>query len=86
MNNAPYQLLITGANRGIGLEFVRQYAAAGYRVFACCREPHHAVALTSLAASSGERISLHRLDVSDFQQIEQLTAEPLAEVQSLLPR
>lgn len=75
MNNAPYQLLITGANRGIGLEFVRQYAAAGYRVFACCREPHHAVALTSLAASSGERISLHRLDVSDFQQIEQLTAD-----------
>ena len=75
MNNAPYQLLITGANRGIGLEFVRQYAAAGYRVFACCREPHHAVALTSLAASSGERISLHRLDVSDFRQIEQLAAD-----------
>ena len=52
MNNAPYQLLITGANRGIGLEFVRQYAAAGCRVFACCREPHNAAALASLAASS----------------------------------
>ena len=75
MNNAPYQLLITGANRGIGLEFVRQYAAAGFRVFACCREPHNAAALASLAASSEERISLHRLDVSDFGQIEQLASD-----------
>ena len=75
MNNAPYQLLITGANRGIGLEFVRQYSAAGFRVFACCREPHNAAALASLAASSEERISLHRLDVSDFGQIEQLASD-----------
>ena len=29
-------LLITGANRGLGLEFVRQYAPEGSRIYACC--------------------------------------------------
>jgi len=43
-------LLITGANRGIGLEFCNQYAAAGWRVLACCRDPHQADALNGLAA------------------------------------
>ena len=33
------RILITGANRGIGLEFVRQYAEAGDAVIACCRNP-----------------------------------------------
>ena len=32
-------ILITGANRGIGLEFVKQYAAEGADIIACCREP-----------------------------------------------
>ncbi|MDO8894072.1 MAG: SDR family NAD(P)-dependent oxidoreductase, partial [Nitrosomonas sp.] len=42
--------LITGTNRGIGLEFVRQYAKDGWRVFACCRNPATAEALNRLAA------------------------------------
>jgi NAD(P)-dependent dehydrogenase (short-subunit alcohol dehydrogenase family) len=32
-------ILITGANRGLGLEFCRQYGEQGWRVFACCRNP-----------------------------------------------
>lgn len=70
-------VLITGTNRGIGLEFVRQYAMNGWRVHACCRNPASADALNRLAAQYPDRISVHALDVVDHQQIEQL-AETLS--------
>ncbi|MEQ8664588.1 MAG: SDR family oxidoreductase [Rhodospirillales bacterium] len=41
-------ILITGANRGLGLEFARQYLADGWRVFATCRDPAHATDLSGL--------------------------------------
>src|SRR5262245_41118880 len=65
-------ILVTGANRGLGLEFVRQYGVDGWRVFACCRNPGEASALRSLASN---RISLHALDVREHAQIEKLAAE-----------
>jgi len=65
-------LLITGANRGIGLEFCNQYAAAGWRVLACCRDPHKADALNRLAARYPDLIKPHALDVTDHAQIDQL--------------
>jgi NAD(P)-dependent dehydrogenase (short-subunit alcohol dehydrogenase family) len=68
-------ILITGANRGLGLEFVRQCNAAAWRVFACCRNPIQADALKAIAADSNERVSLHRLDVADFAQIESLARD-----------
>ena len=37
------RILITGANRGIGLEMTRQAAAAGHQVTAACRKPDKAV-------------------------------------------
>nr|VFK15314.1 MAG: Short-chain dehydrogenase [Candidatus Kentron sp. LFY] len=43
-------ILITGANRGIGLEMTRQYARGGWAVLACCRSPHDAHDLRGLAA------------------------------------
>ena len=46
-------VLITGANRGIGLEFARQYLADGWQVYAACRDPSSASELRRLAA--GER-------------------------------
>lgn len=58
-------VLITGASRGIGLEFVRQYLADGWRILACCRNPASADKLTGLAASSGGKITVHALDVDD---------------------
>jgi NAD(P)-dependent dehydrogenase (short-subunit alcohol dehydrogenase family) len=58
-------VLITGANRGIGLELARQYAADGWRVHACCRAPDEADALAGIA---GE-VSLHRLDVEHMASI-----------------
>lgn len=69
MSNTSHQVLITGANRGIGLEFVRQYAADGWSVIACCREPQVASALQLLAITH-PNIRIVGLDVADFSQID----------------
>lgn len=66
-------IMITGANRGLGLEFARQYAKDDWRVFACCREPAQAEELQALASRFSE-ISVHDLDVSDHAQIDTLAA------------
>jgi len=64
--------LITGANRGIGLEFCRQYAADGWRVLACSRYPEKSDALNKLAAQHPEQIKIHALDVADHVEIDRL--------------
>lgn len=58
-------VVISGANRGIGLEFARQYAADGARVIAGVRDPDSARELQDVAQASGGRVSVHRLDVAD---------------------
>lgn len=63
-------VLITGANRGIGLEFVRQYAEDGWQVHACCRKPEAATELKKLSA--GNRVDIHPLDVTDQSSINRL--------------
>ena len=69
-----YQVLITGANRGIGLEFTKQYAEDGWKVLACCREPESADALKFLARAN-ENIQIFALDVSNFDQIDALALQ-----------
>ena len=58
-------VMITGSNRGLGLECARQYADEGWRVIATCRNPGNAVELASL---KGE-LEIHALDISDHGQI-----------------
>ena len=58
-------VLVTGANRGIGLEFVRQYAEAGDTVIAVARTPAKARDLAAIAERSGGRVSVHSADVGD---------------------
>ena len=65
-------ILMTGANRGIGLEFCKQYAGDGWRILACTRYPERSDALNTLAASHREQIIVHALDVGDHTQIERL--------------
>lgn len=67
-------LLVTGSNRGIGLEIVRQYAQLGWQVHACCRQPDNAQDLQSLAENNSA-IHLHPLDISDETQISALADE-----------
>jgi NAD(P)-dependent dehydrogenase (short-subunit alcohol dehydrogenase family) len=76
--------LITGASRGIGLEFCRQYAAEGWRVLACCRHPERSEALNKLEAQYPESMELHALDVADHAQIEHLAQELASESIDLL--
>jgi len=64
-------ILITGANRGLGLEWARQYAEAGWQVIASCRRPEEAGELKTLA-SRHPRVSVHRLDVTDGEQLRTL--------------
>ena len=60
-------ILITGANRGLGFEFARQYGADGWRVFATCRNPKSATALQELANTGVVKII--PLDVTDQKSI-----------------
>jgi NAD(P)-dependent dehydrogenase (short-subunit alcohol dehydrogenase family) len=65
-------MLITGANRGLGLEFCRQYAADNWSVIACCRKPEQAIELCKLAEQY-PAIQVQSLDVTDFDQIDALS-------------
>jgi len=58
-------ILITGANRGLGLEFARQYLAEGYTVIAACRTPGTAQALQQLERDSRGALTLLEVDVAD---------------------
>jgi NAD(P)-dependent dehydrogenase (short-subunit alcohol dehydrogenase family) len=56
-------VFITGANRGLGLEFARQYAKEGWRVIGTSRAPEKANDLRAVAAV------VQRLDVADFAAV-----------------
>jgi NAD(P)-dependent dehydrogenase (short-subunit alcohol dehydrogenase family) len=64
------RVLITGSNRGIGLEFARQLLERGDHVFAACRTPDAATKLHALAATHGDRLSVLPLDVTDQATID----------------
>jgi len=60
-------VFITGANRGIGLEFARQYAAEGWRVLATARDPQGATELNEITGD----VTIRPLDLdSDFFEID----------------
>ena len=57
--------LVTGANRGLGLELCRQLLAQGGRVIAACRHPGKATALNTLAGQYPGRLHVAPLDVAE---------------------
>ena len=65
-------VLITGANRGIGLEFARSFADDGWQVHACCRNPDRAKELKELKAGTVGVVSVHKLDVTDGLKVASL--------------
>ena len=75
MEHAMPSTLITGANRGIGLEFVRQYLADGWQVYAACRDPSSASELHRLADTGNHNLRILMLDVTDPFSIKAAAAE-----------
>lgn len=65
-------VLVTGANRGIGLEFVRQYLQDGWRVLATCRQPEVAKALTALQEQYPQNLRIEALNVTDWAAVKAL--------------
>jgi len=78
------KILVTGANRGIGLEMVKIAVSKQWQVKACCRNPHVADKLTEVARMSGGLVSVHTLDVSDKAQIQALAYELRGEAIDIL--
>lgn len=65
-------VLVTGANRGIGLELARQYAARGWNVIGTARKPAEAKELNALAVASDGKVVVEALDVMDLAAIDAL--------------
>ena len=71
-------VLVTGANRGIGLALARNYAERGWTVIATARKPEKADELNALAANN-DRVTVERMDLLDHEGIDAL-AEKLRDV------
>lgn len=69
MTTVLITVLITGANRGIGLEHVRQYAANGVQVIATCRDPASAAELQALAKAHPGKVRIEALSVNDAASV-----------------
>ena len=64
-------IFITGSNRGIGFELVKQYAEQGWRVIATARNPGSADELNAIAKANSN-VVVEQLDVTDFERIDEL--------------
>ena len=67
-------VLITGANRGIGLKFAEEYLKLGWYVIATCRDPSNASKLNQLVKNS-ESLEIYPLEVSNTDQIHELVSK-----------
>ena len=70
----PGTVLVTGSNRGLGLEFVKQYADRGWTVIATARNPEDAKELDALATKDS-KITIEKLDVLDTAAIKTLATK-----------
>lgn len=78
------QVVITGANRGIGLELARQALGRGDRVYAGVREPARAAALAALLGPSGGRLRIAPCDVASAASVRAFAAAQTEPVDLLI--
>ena len=65
-------VLITGGNRGLGLEFARQYAASGWNVVATARSPQQATALAALRPTASGTVRIEPFDAARPESFDEL--------------
>ena len=66
-------VFVTGANRGLGFEHVKQYAEKDWEIIACSRNPEKSKDLLELSKKFPENIIIERLDVSNFEAVSDLS-------------
>ncbi len=66
-------VFVTGTNKGLGYEFVRQYLKLGYKVIATCRNISHANNLISLRSISSDKLKLVEMDLNDVGSVKNLS-------------
>lgn len=79
----PQRVLITGANRGLGLAFVRHCLRRGDLVLATCRHPERATELQALLEEFPARLQLATLDVTDADAIDRFVSNLPTEFDAL---
>ena len=67
-------VLVTGANRGLGYEFVKQYSKSNFNVLACCRSSENAYELQELSKGV-KNIKIYELDVGNINIIKNLSQQ-----------
>ena len=75
--------LVTGSNRGIGLEFVRQLTNKEYFVIATCRSPEQATELQKLFQKNPHHLTIMKMDVADPQSVENIYQEIKSQIELL---
>lgn len=83
MSDDTSRIFLTGANRGLGLEYARQWAAKGWRVFASCRSPEAAEELNEVAEAHPERLTVVRCDVTDEGSVRSAAETVAADTEGL---
>jgi NAD(P)-dependent dehydrogenase (short-subunit alcohol dehydrogenase family) len=77
------RILITGANRGVGLELARQYTLQGDRVFAGCRSSEKVEALETLSTQYPSQVTILPIDVTDVESLERSVVQVRESVDAL---
>lgn len=74
-------VVITGANRGIGLALVKHFLKMRHKVYACCRTPSDSTLLFDLLEQYPKTLNIEKLDISSTSSIDlfchSLQAEPI---------
>ncbi|TAH37332.1 MAG: SDR family oxidoreductase [Planctomycetota bacterium] len=82
-SQVPSRIVITGANRGIGLEFVQEYLQEGQRVFALCRHPESAPALAEQHKEHPDLLTVLPCDVTDDVSVHHAFDDVAAQVDGI---